>query len=112
MNEPPSSGEERIGFNEAAFRAVNEGINAGRGLRGTGDSVGFLCECGRLGCNTVIELTVGQYEALRRHPRRFATMPGHEFPEEETILERHPGYQVVEKLDAAASVAEATDPRD
>lgn len=111
MNEPPSSCQERLGFNEASFRAVNEGINAGRGLRGTGDRVGFLCECARLGCNSVIELTVGEYEALRRHARRFAIVPGHEFPDVERIVESHAGYEVVEKLDDAADVAEATDPR-
>lgn len=111
MSDPPSPEQERIGFNEATFRTVNEGINAGRGLRGTGDHVGFLCECARLGCNSVIELTVGDYEALRRHARRFATVPGHEFPEAERIVEARESYQIVEKLDDAAGIAEATDPR-
>ena len=40
--------------------------------------VGFRCECARLGCNQLIELTVREYEEVRSHPRRFVVVPGHE----------------------------------
>jgi len=108
---PSSSHQERAGFNESTFRTVNEGINAGRGLRATGDRVGFLCECARLGCNAVIELTVGEYEELRRHARRFVVVPGHEFPGAERVVERHDAHHVVQKVGDAAEVADATDLR-
>jgi hypothetical protein len=43
---------------------------------------------------------------------RFAVVPGHELPEIETVVERHPAYLVVEKRQAdAEEVALETDPR-
>jgi hypothetical protein len=77
--------EERVGFNEATFRRVNEGIER------TGDSgrVVFVCECGRLGCNQFIELSRAQYQAVRAHPRRFFLLASHELLDVEQLVERH-----------------------
>jgi hypothetical protein len=55
---------------------------------------------------------VAEYEAVRREPTRFAVVPGHERPEIESIVERHPTYHVVEKRDEdARGIARETDPR-
>ena len=56
-------------------------------------------------------MSVEAYEAVRASPRRFLVLEGHETPEVERVVERHPAYVVVEKLDEAARVAEETDPR-
>jgi hypothetical protein len=103
--------QQRIGFNEAALRAVNEAVEAGRGLRGADDLLAFVCECARLGCNQLLSLTVAEYEAVRRDPRRFVIVDGHELPETEDVVERHERYSVVEKRAAGAEVAEERDPR-
>jgi hypothetical protein len=97
----------RIGINEATFRAVNEGIRSDAGSGATA----YICECGRLGCNQLIELTSGDYEDVRQHPRRFAVVAGHELPETEDVVARHAGYHVVEKRAEAAVAAELTHPR-
>lgn len=103
--------ERRIASNEARFREVNEAIERGQ-WPGEGEAgVGFRCECARLGCNRVIELTVPDYERVRADPRRFVVLPGHEREEAETVVERRPGYVVVEKIEGAGERAEATDPR-
>lgn len=97
----------RIGINEATFREVNEGIRSDAGSGATA----YICECGRLGCNQLIELTRDAYEDVRQHPRRFAVVAGHELPETEDVVARHTGYHVVEKRAEAAVAAELTDPR-
>jgi hypothetical protein len=103
--------EDRIAVNESVFREINEGIERGQWPGEEGLQVGFRCECARLGCNQVIELTVGEYERVRAHPRRFMVAVGHEMPEAEAVIETKTDYVVVEKLGQAGRLAESTDPR-
>ena len=107
----PDSFEQRVGFNEATFRAINEGIVRGKGKRGDPERVGFRCECARLGCTTILEIPPSEYEAVRAHGRRFIVAPGHVVPETESVVDRHESYEVVEKHGEAGRVAAATDPR-
>jgi hypothetical protein len=86
--------EERLGFNEAAFRSVNAAIEAGTDA----DRLTLVCECGRLGCNRLIQISRSEYEAVRAHPRRFFLLPDH------TLL-------AVEKVGEAGDAAARTDPR-
>ena len=96
-------------MNEAAFRKVNEGMEVGQDPRGL---LTFICECGRMGCTQLIELTRAEYEGVRANPRRFAILPGHEIDDVEQLVERHDRYLVVEKAgDVEAEVVEQTDPR-
>ncbi len=101
-------GEERIALNEATFRELNEAIEDGRSTR-TG-VVGFLCECGVLGCNEVVELTISEYEAVRADGKQFFVWPGHD-TEVDDVLERHSQYSVVAKRGQAGRIAERRDPR-
>jgi hypothetical protein len=101
----------RIGHNEARFRDVNEALSSSATVVDASRLYPLRCECGALGCNQLIELTVPEYEAVRAHPTRFALADGHEIAEAERIVERHDRYVVVEKLDKAADVARDTDPR-
>ena len=102
-------GRQRVAMNEATFRKVNEGMEVGQDSSGL---MTFLCECGRLGCNKLIQLTRAEYEGIRANPRRFAILDGHEILEAEEIVERHDRYLVVEKTgDPEAEIVEHTDPR-
>jgi hypothetical protein len=104
-----SQGKQRVAMNEATFRKVNEGMEVGQDPSGL---MTFVCECGRLGCNKLIELTRGEYEDVRANPRQFAILDGHEIPEVEDVVERHDRYIVVEKSgDPEAEIVEHTDPR-
>lgn len=103
---------EHIARNEAAFRAVNER------LRHSGDAVAsvdklfaFTCECGRLGCNRLIEMTRPEYEQVRADPRTFAVVDGHEIPEAEVVIRREARYTTLRKRDEAAPIVTALDPR-
>lgn len=103
-----ADGSERIGRNEATFRRINEAIETGRVTRD--GLVGFVCECSRLGCNEVVELTIAEYEAVRSNPRRFFVARGHDGTAEE-VIELADRYCVVEKRGEAGQVAERADSR-
>jgi len=102
---------ERIARNEAAYRDVNEAIKAGRRDHEGDAPRAFRCECGMLGCNLLVELTVAEYEAVRADSRRFFMRDGHEIPDVETVSERHERFIVAEKRPETAHIAEGTDPR-
>ncbi|MGH2869383.1 MAG: hypothetical protein ACRDNK_17700 [Solirubrobacteraceae bacterium] len=103
--------QRRLASNETVFREVNEGIERGQWPGEGGDPVRFRCECARLGCNLLLELTLAEYEQVRSHPRHFLMIDGHQVPELEKVVQREPGYLVVQKLDEAGEQAEETDPR-
>jgi hypothetical protein len=103
--------QERLGANESVFRQVNEGIERGQWPGEEDALVGFRCECAQLGCNELLELSVREYEQVRSDPRRFMVVPGHERLDGEIVVERHPGYLVVEKRDQAGVTAVENDPR-
>jgi hypothetical protein len=102
----------RLAGNEAFFRKVNEAIERGQWPGEDNAPVGFRCECARLCCNDLIVLTLAEYERVRAHSRRFIVLAGHERPGLESVVETRTGYVVVQKLEAAAELARATDPRD
>jgi hypothetical protein len=104
--------QRRVAANEALLRDVNEAIERGQWPGQENDRVGFRCECAQLGCDQVIELTIGEYEEVRAHPRRFVIAEHHDLPEEETIVDSGSGWVVVEKRERAGEIAEATDPRE
>jgi hypothetical protein len=102
-------GKQRVAMNEATFRKVNEGMQEGQGASGL---LSFVCECGRLRCTRIIQLTREEYEAVRANPRRFAVVEGHELPEVEEVVDRDDRYLVVEKVgDPVSEIVEHTDPR-
>ncbi|MDQ6836317.1 MAG: hypothetical protein M3016_09040 [Actinomycetota bacterium] len=103
--------QRRLASNEAVFRRVNEGIERGQWPGDESRPVGFRCECARLGCNSLLELTVADYERVRAGSRRFVMVRGHELPDLETVVERINGHVVVEKRDEAGVHADGTDPR-
>jgi hypothetical protein len=108
--------DQRRARNEALFREVNERIvELETGLGGYDQEdpllVGFVCECPREDCGETIEVTRGQYEAVRSSPRRFLVLPGHEDCDIAHVVERHENYLVVEKEGEAGEIASEQDPR-
>jgi hypothetical protein len=102
--------EERRARNEALFREVNERIeDAARAA--PIDVAQFLCECSNTSCDTVLEVPIAEYEAVRAIATRFIVAPGHESRDIEHVVERRAGYVVVEKHGRAAEIAAETAPR-
>jgi hypothetical protein len=56
-------GKQRVAMNEATFRKVNEGMEVGQDPSGL---LTFVCECGRLRCSRLIQLTRAEYESIRK----------------------------------------------
>ena len=96
---------------ESVLREINEGIQRGQWPGEESELVGYRCECGRLGCNELLELTATDYQRIRKHSRRFLVASGHEQPTVESVVAKGRGYVVVEKRGQAAAWAEDTDPR-
>lgn len=77
------------------FREVNEHIAQITGLWQWEERQGFLCECARADCTQAVLLTQSEYEAIRADPSQFVTLPGHERPGEERVVERSDSFVVV-----------------
>jgi hypothetical protein len=108
----------RAGKNEALFRDVNERIRAlseQLALDAAQAEIldGLVCECADPACiERLGQITVAEYESVRRDAIEFIVAPGHVDPEIESVVKRRPGYWLVRKYkDAAADVARASDPR-
>jgi hypothetical protein len=104
--------QRQLARNESRFRKVNEGIDAGRGLRDVDDALSFVCECGQLGCTSLIEVSVSAYEAVRSSGRRFILRPDHVDPRTERVVDEGDGYVVAEKVGVAGVEAQERDPRE
>jgi hypothetical protein len=94
--------------NQALIREVNERIEQ---VAEDAAYPEFLCECADTNCVEMIELSIGEYEAIRSSPVRFPIKPGHDYPEFERVVEENENYAVVEKFGEAASIVKKLDPR-
>ena len=86
----------RLAHNETIFRSINTQVLALEERFGSREG-GFLCECADTACTENVFLPLDEYERIHDDDRRFLVVPGHERPETETVVERHPDYLVVEK---------------
>ena len=107
-----SERERRIGINEALFRAVNEQIEQlNKHLHGPED-MQVVCECADAQCVERLTVSMHDYERVRKDPRRFLIVPGHDVPDVETVIEEHDAFHIVEKIrEEPERIAELTDPR-
>jgi hypothetical protein len=88
------SDRRRIARQQTARRAVNNAITAGR-ADVEEDRIPLLCECGALGCTTVIEVSEPDYRAVRAHARRFVVRTAHAVDGVDTVIHRYPRDAVV-----------------
>jgi len=106
MHEHETDRGRRAAENQSLFRQVNDRI---RELNEVFDALlpygEWACECDRLDCIERIQLTLEEYEAVRRAPDRFAVLPGHDDPPVERVVERNERYWIVEKVGEAATRA-------
>jgi hypothetical protein len=104
----------RAAQNEDLFRRLNERLHALSALDRS-ESVRepelerFVCECSQKGCTRVIELSEGEYGAVRAVSRRFCVYPeaSHTEPELEHVVERTERFWVVQKHGDAGDEAAA-----
>jgi len=106
----PRISSERAARAHALFRQVNDEL-----VRTAVGEVGavrlVVCECSREDCIEALEITVREYEAIRRDPARFVVAAAHAHEETDVVLERHRRFAVVGTRGTARQVAAATNPR-
>ena len=105
--------QKRVAENECIFREVNEQVTKALpdAFDAANDHMRFVCECASEACTTLIEMTRNEYEAVRANGRWFAIAPGHAVSGAEHTIDENDRFEVVEKVDVAAAVAEARNPR-
>jgi hypothetical protein len=103
---------ERVAVNQARFREANEDINS-IAQRADLPRIPFVCECANPRCAEIVRLSRADYEAIRADGRRFLNVPGHEAAALgwAVVVDRGPGFVVVEKIGDAGEITEALDPR-
>ena len=106
--------ERRLAENQALFRELNERVEAlNENFSHLSPYGSWACECADTSCLERIQMTLGEYEEVRAKPTHFAVLPdpAHVFPDVEDVVRRESRFWVVEKLGAAAQVADGADPR-
>jgi hypothetical protein len=110
VSEQTETDEARKAHNEALFRDANESVRAVQEDLGMPEGrMPFICECEDPECRSIVRMTQGAYEEMRKNALRFVIAPGH--PSMGETVEQHSDYTIVEKSGLSAEIAEATDPR-
>jgi hypothetical protein len=107
----PTTREERLANNEAMFRFANERMAAWDEVRASEAVEHYFCECADPDCQEKIPLRKADYESVRSNSRHFATVPGHEVPDVETVIDEHDDWQTIEKNPEVTELVQKTDPR-
>ena len=109
----PVERQVRAAQNQSLFREVNERLeglaDAFQYIAGT--NAAFACECADLTCIQTMSISVTEYEAVRASPNQFAVLPGHVYPDVETVVSENERFVVVEKIGEGGKVAMQRDPR-
>ena len=95
---------------EAVFREVNERIAESAEQFEAGDA-SFVCECADPSCTERVDAQLSDYETVRAEGASFLTVPGHELPDRESVLERRSRFQVVRKRGSLGMLARRLNPR-
>jgi hypothetical protein len=80
--------QERIAEHQIAFRRSNNRIYRTADRLALTTPIPFICECADTACTEIVQLSSPQYQAVRRHPRGFFNISGHEAPSVEAGAER------------------------
>jgi hypothetical protein len=102
----------RAARNQSLFRGVNEKIEEiNETFESMLERMDCVCECADDGCMERIEVSLKQYEEMRRVPTHFMVSPGHVLPDVERVVRDEGQFVVVEKLGEAGMIARQLDPR-
>jgi hypothetical protein len=100
---PFGSRDERIAYNEAWSRSLNE--RRAEWVSGPDQATGFRCECCHRDCPERVPLSAADWRMVRAKPNRFVVAPGHVADEFEAVVDEFPRFWFVEKLGEAGAVA-------
>jgi hypothetical protein len=106
------SREERMTTNEASSTEINERIEEAYQGEPPANRIDIVCECARMTCDATIDITLDEYEHVRKDARHFVILPAH-FGDIERIVFENERFAVVAKREGvAADVARDENPRE
>jgi hypothetical protein len=106
------SREERMATNEAASREINERIEEAYQGEPPANRIDIVCECARMTCDAAIDITLDEYEHVRKDARHFVILPEHFVGDIERIVFENDRFAVVAKREGVpADVAREENPR-
>jgi hypothetical protein len=77
---------------------------------GLGGPVPFICECADADCMEIVRFDIVEYENIRRHPRRFFAVLGHEAPALAAgcvfLIDAFDNHSLIEMIGRAGELAE------
>ncbi|MEY2517880.1 MAG: hypothetical protein QOJ89_5244 [bacterium] len=82
---------------QCALRLANEAIER-RNMAApvAGERSALRCECGDPVCRVCIDVSHGEYEAVRDYGSRFLITPNHENPENTSVLSENARFAVID----------------
>ena len=80
--------QERIAEHQIACRRSNNRIFRTAEQLALTTPIPFICECADTACTEIVQLNAVEYQAVRRHPRGFFNITGHEAPSVKAGAER------------------------
>ena len=89
--------ERQVRQNQNLLREVNGRIAAISAEKGSAASE-FVCECGRPGCETVIELDLTEHQQVKAKEDHFITALGHCVEGVDRKIEERQGFDVVVQI--------------
>ena len=84
----------------AIFREANERIRGAAEEHAMAQGIPFLCECPEPECTEIIQLSMGEYEAVRSQPTNLLQVPDHRVGGNRVVSKRT-GYVVTERPEPA-----------
>ena len=104
--------EKRMARNEAASREINERIEEAYQGEPPANRIDIVCECARITCDAAIDITLDEYEHVRKDARHFVILPEHFVGDIERIVFENDRFAVVAKREGVpADVARDENPR-
>jgi hypothetical protein len=111
LPDDPHDAQVKAARNQSLFREVNERVEHLQQGWTPVSEIDFVCECADDTCTVPVSLTIAEYERVRERAERFFVLPEHVYEEVEVVVAMNDRYWTVEKIEAAAGVAAALDPR-
>jgi hypothetical protein len=103
------SSDERKVANEVIFREHNVRVTTQLGSLLPRENIlsfpiAFTCECSHADCREQINMTIEEYENAHKDRRQFIIIPGHTYPDIETVVDQFETYHVVRKNEPTSEV--------
>jgi hypothetical protein len=104
--------EERMAMNETSSREINERIEEAYQGEPPANRIDIVCECARTTCDGAIDITLDEYEHVRKDARHFVILPEHFVGDIERIVFENDRFAEVAKREGVpADVARDENPR-